>query len=177
MRNKGFTLLEIIIAVVITGIVMGTAFSFFKINFSTWNKIENSENQEIRVFDSKFRADIKNMYYLNIMNENPFKGDYNKVEFYKQDINGDVIKIEYSYNELNSSIEREKLKNGVSIKKNIFFNGKVGKSIKIFYFDKFWKDKWDYKEEMKFPVSIKIVFEENKEQLEIIENILLNRKY
>src|SRR5690554_3245622 len=78
VNEEGFTLIEILIAVTITGIIIGAVFMFLHQGLFTWeNTADRGEwEQNWRVFDRRIKDDLANLYYSRIYKENIFEGDY-----------------------------------------------------------------------------------------------------
>ena len=96
MNENGYTLIEILIAVTITGIILSAVFMFLHQGLFTWENVGNRGEweQNWRVFDRRIKDDIHNIYYSPLYGENIFEAKYQSIKFL---INKNGILKEVSY--------------------------------------------------------------------------------
>lgn len=108
MDENGYTLIEIIIAVTITGIILGAVFMFLNQGLFTWENIEDRGDweQNWRVLDRRFKDDLSNFYYSPLYKENIFEGKSRSVKFLiKKD---DVLKeVSYTIDSYSNNLVRK----------------------------------------------------------------------
>ncbi|MFW5972249.1 MAG: PulJ/GspJ family protein [Bacillota bacterium] len=105
-NEQGFTLLEILIAVTITALIMGTVFLFLNQAFSIWERTDvgNEWDQQRRVFKTKFKEDLNNMFISPLYKGEQFISNYEGIEWLIIE-DGQVKKVRYHINYGNIGVE------------------------------------------------------------------------
>ncbi|QTL97160.1 prepilin-type N-terminal cleavage/methylation domain-containing protein [Iocasia frigidifontis] len=194
MKEEGFTLLEILIAITITGIVFGAVFAFLHQGLMIWEDFGEDEDysQYIRVLDSNLKNDLKYIFCSEYSTKNLLKGDYySGLEFYilKDDI---LQKIRYEADYRQNSIVKtattiDELTEDTEEKTISFVVGKEITDILFYYYNpenNYWESSWSYSDETKgyLPAAVKIEIKHRKgdnieKLVEILGEIYVGRIY
>lgn len=187
-NNSGFTLLEIMIAVTITGIIFTVVFSFINVGMKTWNNsiAESEWNQNRRILKSNLQQDLHNAFYSQLSKEELFYGDYKKITWLVSD-DQNIKKISYTVDYNKQYIIRSvKYPDNKWInKKNesediIFFQREALKKVSFSFYDpknKYWRNSWSYKAMGYFPTLIKVDVTLKEKMPSIIVDIYIGDKY
>ncbi|MBM7623786.1 PulJ/GspJ family protein [Sporohalobacter salinus] len=109
MKEQGFTLVEILVAVTITGIVLVSVFSLLQRSFQLWDTVgaNNHWEQNFRVLETELKRDLHNLFVSPLAKENLFEGSSQKLEFYKLNNNGKMTKITYYFDDYNNKFTKK----------------------------------------------------------------------
>ncbi|OCL27228.1 hypothetical protein U472_07090 [Orenia metallireducens] len=161
MKEEGFTLVEILIAVTITGIVMTVTFTFFQQSLSTWERAgaDSDWEQHWRVLESDLERYLNNIFLSPLYQENLFIGKEHSLEFLVLE-NKQLKRISYSFDLYQGFFKKEIS----SISKEgsqelFFFNNLEVEKVSFYFYDpkyEYWKSYWSYEEEGKSPTAIKV---------------------
>lgn len=203
MNENGFTLIEILIAVVITGIILGAVFMLLNQGMFTWQNTADQDEweQNWRVLENYLQNDLHNQFYSQLYNKNFFQGDYqglsylikkdgriDKVSYQLDYYAHNIVRTEEAYQttvindgeaKSSSRVQREK------IKKINFFTDFYIYRLDYQYFDPrddHWVNDWSLEEKDYLPALLKLTISSKKENSveklpAIIIGIYLNRKY
>lgn len=83
MNEEGFTLLEILIATTITGVILLAVFMFINQGLFTWENTSDSNQweQNFRILNKYIDDDLHNLFYSNLFKENLFQGENQSVNW------------------------------------------------------------------------------------------------
>lgn len=192
MKEEGFTLLEILIAITITGIIIGAVFIFLHQGLRIWENYGREEDysQYIRVLDKNLKNDLKHIFYSEYTERNLFKGDNNGLEFYvlKNDILQKITyQPDYQQNSIIKSIATiDELTENPEEKTLSFIISKEITRINFLFYDpenNYWENSWSYNDDAKgyLPDVVKIEIYHQKggfiETEEILSEIYVGRIY
>ncbi|WP_018248976.1 prepilin-type N-terminal cleavage/methylation domain-containing protein [Orenia marismortui] len=184
MKEEGFTLIEILIAITITGIILGSVFTSLDLGFSTWERSDtnNKYEQEWRVAASFLRRDIHKLFISSLYQKNKLQGSYQSISGILLE-DGSLKEFAYFYDSNNNSLVR-KLKNLETdevIEEIEFFKTLNLKRVEFNFYDakdQFWKDSWSYQEEERLPIAVKLEVELEKVNFApLIVEIYLGQEY
>ena len=183
MREEGYTLLEVVIATTIIGIVFTTIFTLFNLGFSTWERveIESELNQQWRVLKRHLEEDIHQIFISKLHPDNKFRGNYRELSW--MIVGEDELKeVIYSFDQ--EGITKEVLSQSEEelIKEIEFFTDlKVqGSEIKVeFYSSEYgWQNSWSYQDSHQLPKAIRLdIISEELDLAPIMVEVYVGRKY
>ncbi|MEJ6951290.1 prepilin-type N-terminal cleavage/methylation domain-containing protein [Natronospora cellulosivora (SeqCode)] len=163
MKEDGFTLLEILIAITITGIIIGAVFVFLHQGLRLWESfgIDEEYNQYMRIMDRSLKDDLKFIYYSQYNEKELFTGNYSGFEFYV--LKGDLLKkISYQtdYRE-NAIVKTSEIisKYNEPEERLIFILGEDISRIDYSFYngrDNYWEYNWSFNEKGYLPDLIRI---------------------
>ncbi len=182
MDEKGFTLLEILIAISIAGIILSSIFVFFDISLSNWQRADAEGNweQEWRVFEKTFHRDLAGLYYSDIYSDNSFEGKYQKIEWLIIEEDG-LKKVSYYFDLYQNYLIRKKSNlEGDKEEEILFFKRIDIERIEFAFYDRevsYWKDNWSYQENNPLPGAVKISVSAAEFQLpSLVEEIYVGKR-
>lgn len=174
-KNRGFTLVELLIASAIFSVVIVTIYSAFRSGFVSYRNIEETTNihQSARLIFAQINSDLRNSFdYKN--NDTGFSGEkeslgfYTLVDSYYQDeIIQDYAFVSYTLetdklmrisrrnwdsHDSSSLTVAEEMASG--IEKIIFSYGFLDEDGKTLKFQEFWNDKTKFPQVVKVELSI-----------------------
>lgn len=81
--ERGFTLLEVIVAITISSVILAVVFMFLHQGLFTWENIdaEGDWEQNWRIFSKHINSDLHNLFYSPLYSNNIFEGDYQGLRF------------------------------------------------------------------------------------------------
>lgn len=181
MREEGFTLLEILIAITISGVLLLAVYMFMDQGLLTWEKTVDSSQweQNYRVLDNYLQDDLHNLFYSNIYKDNLFEGTNQSVAWLvKKD---DTIKeISYQVDYYSYTLVREE-KNHQSTDTLTFFRDMDIFRIDFEYFDPrigAWAYFWSLEEKGYLPSLFRIFITRNDgSTTNIISDIYIGKEY
>ncbi|PRX30486.1 general secretion pathway protein J [Orenia metallireducens] len=183
MREEGFTLVEILIAVTISAIIMTVTFIFFQQSLSTWERSgANSDwQQHWRVLESDLQRHLNNIFLSPLYQDNLFIGEEHSLEFLTVE-DKQLKRISYFFDPYQGLLKREIS----SIDKEesqqlLFFNNLEIEGVNFYFYDPkddYWKGYWSYEEEERLPTAIKVQITIKKVELPpIVIALYLGREY
>lgn len=110
MNEKGFTLIEILIAVTITGIIMGSVTGFIFQGLNTWENLDRGGDgvQNIRILKNQLQQDLNRIFISEIYREDFFTSSYENLQWLiKKD--GKLKKVEYSFDSAENRLVRREV--------------------------------------------------------------------
>ncbi|MFW5995664.1 MAG: PilW family protein [Halanaerobiaceae bacterium] len=110
MNEKGFTLIEILIAVTITGIIMGSVTGFIFQGLHTWENLDRGGDgvQNIRILKNQLQQDLNRIFISEIYREDFFTSDYENLQWLiKKD--GKLKKVKYSFDSAENRLVRREV--------------------------------------------------------------------
>ncbi|ACL70614.1 PulJ/GspJ family protein [Halothermothrix orenii] len=168
MNERGFSLLEVLIAITLTGIIIGVILSSLDIGLSTWKRVQsdsyNLQNQQV-VF-KYLESDLHNLFYSNHVDKKLFYYGYDGFLFYT--INKEEIRqVNYTINYRRGLLIRETYPvTGTDFKidkqkKEVinFLENTEIKNVRFYFYDhhnKYWRNYWSYREIGYYPSLVKI---------------------
>lgn len=176
--EQGFTLLEVLMAVTIAGIILSGVFIFVNMGLTDWRRttLEGEWKQQWRVFDKIFRRDLHNVFISPLDQENMFEGDYQSLQWKVLTEDG-VQKIKYFFDpDLNLVIKEYSLVGvGIGNHEIHFFADQIMEGVNFSYYDgksDYWTDDWSYQERDYLPTVVKMTLKVlNEEPLPLIMDI------
>lgn len=108
MREEGFTLLEILIAITISGVLLLAVYMFMDQGLLTWEKTVDSSQweQNYRILDRYLQDDLHNLFYSDLYKGNIFEGTNQSASWLVK--KGDTIKeINYRVDYYSFTLVRE----------------------------------------------------------------------
>jgi len=198
MNENGFTLIEILIAITITGIILGAVFMFLNQGLNTWeNTAERGDwEQNWRIFNKQIKNDLHNLFYSPLYKDNLFKGDYQGISWLiKKD--GILKEVSYTVDYYSNRLLRKEapyqstsypeidLRNDTSLnyqeKALSFFKDFNIYRVDYQYFDpqnNYWVNNWSLEERSYLPAVIKVVISNESFELPaILAETYLSREY
>ena len=184
MNQKGFTLLEVLIAIVISSIVLGVVFIFFNTALVSWGQIDKNYiiEQQWSVFTSYLKEDLHNVFISPLSTRTNFVGNSSKIEwtvFGKNEFN----LVSYCFDPYKSLLNRKvvNIEGEKIISEKTFFANADLQDINFYYYDRknnYWKNSWSFKEENSVPLSVKVELKfVNNEVPPVIINLFINKEY
>lgn len=199
MFEEGFTLIEILIAITITGIILGAVFMFLDQGLFTWENTayQGEWEQNWRVFDKQLKKDLSNLYYSSLYKDSLFKGDHQGVGWLiKED---DVLReVSYKVDYYSNLLVREEkghqtyidqvLDNSYSDSSNNYQNNNMNffSDFNIYrvdyqYYDSqnnYWVNYWSLEEKDYLPIMIKVTISGQDFELPpIMADIYIGREH
>lgn len=183
MKESGFTLLEILIAVVISSIAMTLIFSFFNQSLFIWERrdINSGWEQNWRVLETDLNRNLRNLFITSLMKKNFLKGKRERLELITLK-DGSFSKVIYKFDQSKETLlltiaDLE----GKEIKSLEFFKEFPIKDVAFNYYDpkgEYWKSEWSYEAENYLPTAVKLELKVDKIELPVIViAIYLGREY
>jgi len=170
MREKGFTLIEVLIAVTISGIILGSVGSFIYQGIRTWENTERgtSRNQNLRVLQNRLKSDLDNLFKSDIFEANLFKSDYEGINWLVLDDNG-LKKVSYIFDVRNNEFVRRTVEldfrgreiEGTESELSFFTDIQIDRIDYEFFNSEYdyWQTNWDFPDNNDFlPLAVKINF-------------------
>jgi len=183
MKDEGFTLIEILIAVTIAGIIMTVTFTFFQQSFSTWERAgaDSDWEQNLRVLESDLQRNLNNIFLSPLYQDNLFRGKQQSLEFLIWE-DEQLKKVSYSFDLYQGSFKRETSSaDGEKFKDLFFFNNLEIRKVNFYFYDskdEYWRSNWSYEEREELPTAIKVEITLNKIELPpIVIALYLGREY
>ncbi|MFP4662097.1 MAG: type II secretion system protein J [Halanaerobiales bacterium] len=199
MSEDGFTLIEILIAITITGVILTAVFMFLDQGLLTWERVADQSEweQNWRVFDKQLRNDLSNLYYSPIYKDNLFKGNYQGIRFltkkdgvlkevsYKVDYYSNLLvrkeEGHQSYNRQSIAGGYNYLSNNYQVQDMNFFSDFSIYRIDYQYFDSrnnYWVNNWSLEEKDYLPNMVKVtISSEGFELPPILADIHIGRSH
>ncbi|MBI5212970.1 MAG: prepilin-type N-terminal cleavage/methylation domain-containing protein [Nitrospirae bacterium] len=169
MREKGFTLLELLIAITILSLIAVIIGAGIRLGIRAWERGEadNDNSQKIRYFSERFSRQVKSVYPYQIEIDGEkaiaFKGKSDSIFFVTSSVahsEGGLKWIAYFLKDDNLIVQEGDLPDKKVMEK-VFKEGEIFDSgvseLKFEYFsskDKEWKKSWDSKTDL--PGAVKI---------------------
>lgn len=184
MKEHGFTLIEILIAISIIGIIMGSVFTLFDLAYSSWLRADNKGEweQQWRALEAFFHRDTSNLFFSKFYQGYYYKGNFHELEIIISD-NGELRKVHYYFDSYNNQLVREIFTktNHEMNKKQIFFPDHNIQNLEFSFYDRdkgYWKSNWSYLSEKKLPGAIRLLITIKDIQLPpLIEEIHIGKEY
>lgn len=184
MTQEGFTLIEVLIAVTIAGIILGAIFIMLDLSFTTWQRhdLEETWQQEWRILKNFFSDDINNLFISYLYKNNKFSGNNQKFEFLILR-NQELKKVSYFFDSRSNQVVRElrSVKENKLLTKTNFFSEIEINNINFFFYegkDKYWLDHYSYSSDKVLPIAVKLNINAIKVKLPLlVNNIYYNRQY
>ena len=184
MEEEGFTLIEVLIAITITGIILVAIFMMLDLGFSTWQRHAKNEDwkQEWRILEQFLADDINNLFVSHLYDSNKFRGDYKQLSFITLR-NEKLLEVTYSFNYNKNELIR-KVRNVADnklLEQMIFFSEVKIYDINFFFYHRendYWLDNWLYSDDKTLPESIKLTIDAKEISIpNLTNNIYLNFQY
>lgn len=189
--EKGFTLIEIIVALTISSIILTAVFMFLHQGLFTWENIsyEGDWEQNWRIFSKQFNSDLHNLFYSSMYNKNIFEGDYQGLKFIiiKDDLLKEVsYKVDYYSKKL---VREEKIHqtglNGyspdildTSVKRTEFFSDIFRVDYEYFDSENNLSLYWSLSEKKTLPSLVKVIITSDTLELPpLFVEVYNSRKY
>ncbi len=184
MSDDGFTLLEVLIGVVISGIILASVFMLFDLGLSSWDKIDTGNNleQQWKVFSTLLKEDLHNIFVSPLLNKNHFTGNNQNISWLVLGEKG-LNKVSYSYNPYQGSLMRQvtSTKKEKIISNNEFFVDSKIQNMNFYFYDKvndYWKSNWSYQEISALPIAVKVEVENKMDKFSpLLINLFVEREY
>ena len=111
MKEAGFTLVEILAAVTITGIILVSLFALLQQSFQLWTAVGvyNHWEQNFRFLEAELTRDIHNLFASSITAKNLFKANAGQIKFYRLSSAGKMKQITYSFDRYQGQLIKETL--------------------------------------------------------------------
>jgi general secretion pathway protein J len=178
LNKKGFTLIEVLIAITITGIILGLVFTFFHIGFSSKDKMNkiSQKQQEWNVFVVNFGSDLHNNFSSKIYSKNKFDGSYHKLSWLI--LNNDIIQqVTYSFNPQQNQIKREIInyKTEEVILEMKYFTDVYLNNVEFQFYNNnrnIWEKNWNYQIGDYLPGAVKLIL--NIKDIQIPSPVIIN---
>ncbi|MFW6238530.1 MAG: PulJ/GspJ family protein [Halanaerobiales bacterium] len=110
MNEKGFTLIEILIAITIAGLILAGVAGLIHQGLNTWENLDRSEDniQNIRVLEKQLQKDLERLFISDIYIEDLFASSYENLQWLiKRD--GQLREIEYFFDSSENSLVRREV--------------------------------------------------------------------
>ncbi len=184
MKEEGFTLIEILIAITISGIILSAIFMVFDLSFSTWQRHDQTDSweQEWRVIEKLLADDLNNLFISPLYQYNHFEGRGRRVEFTILE-GRRPLKVSYSFDYANNQLIRElKLaENDKLLDQMTFFSAIDLDNLNFLFYngdDGYWTEQWSYQFKEELPRSVKLsIVGESLAVPAIVNNIYLYCEY
>ena len=186
-KERGFTLIEVLIAVTISGLIIVGIINLYNLGISNMELVKDSGSlqQESRVFMNVIKRDLHNIFSSEIYKENLFESSNQELSFLK--IDEEIFqRVEYNYDSYNNLLSRKVYKNTENISEEEmsilnFFTEIQLDDIQFTYYDlknRYWRNNWSYKNQGNLPraIMISIYFDSGK-KIDFTADILQERIY
>ncbi len=167
--ENGFTLLEVIIVITITGLILGVAISFLEQGLSTWERVgrTNEWEQHHRMLERTLEQDLHNLFFAELYREYQFKGDYQGFQLIVGEEDR-LYRVDYSIDYYNNQLVRrtvplkteatkeERQADGKELR---FFNDLRLERVEFLFYDpvkKYWVPSWSYQETAQLPRVVRL---------------------
>ncbi len=181
--QQGFTLLELLIAITITGIILGLVFSFLQQGLATWERVEleSEADQYLRVLENQLRKDLQCIFYSELYNNNQFKGDYQELEWLI--IEDETLKkvsylTEYNYNQLTRRVIE--MGDNYQDSEINYICGERLERVEFHFYDPqndYWRGNWNLSDIGYLPSLVRLVILSDGEEKKMIFEIYVGREY
>lgn len=184
MKEEGFTLIEILVAITIAGIILGSIFTFFDLGFSSWQRSDSNDNyqQQQRVIEALLRKDMQGIFISAIYKDNKFEGYYDQVEWLI--LGKDSLrKVSYTFDAYQNQLIRKvtDFESNEVITEMSFFTETELRQIEFAFYDpkdEYWKDSWSYQKDRRLPIALNLKIEAKDRELPpVVINLYPGRKY
>lgn len=193
--ESGFTLIEVLIAITITGIILTAVIMFLQQGLSIWETTGTTGRweQHHRVLESKIKSDLGKIYISPLLEKSMFKGDYQGLEWLIIE-DSKLKKVKYTVDYYNQQIVRTvqsdigDIRSESDISENIkspaelrFFSKLDLHQVNFSFFDpknNYWENNWSYKDKEYLPAVVKVSISTREFKLpEITADIWVGKIY
>ncbi len=182
MKEAGFTLLEVLVAITITGVIIGVVFSLFHQSLSIWeaSQTHSSWQQQWRVLESKLTSDLQTIFVSPLGEDGLFIGEAQHLKW-RQLKEDKLQQVVYSFDRQANKLVKKVVVDGQVVNQLEFFPDLKITRVKFSFNHEqvgYWKSNWNYSREEKLPTVIKVEVTADKVMLPplVIENFI-GRKY
>jgi general secretion pathway protein J len=186
MKEEGFTLIEVIVAITITGIIFGTIFTVFEVSFSTWQRAEGSSelNQQWRILNNQLRKDLRRLYISDLYRKSKFAGDYQQFSWLIKGEEGfNEVIYSFSANQITREVKKGADGEGEVVKEMTFFVDlelDISQIKRRFYNSEYsyWQRNWSYQKSGELPEAVKLELDSQEIDLpQIVIDLQVGQRY